>query len=446
MKQAIIFSFLFFLMIHSVFAIDCNLLEHKEICEEIQNSEISQEEKDYLMRDIIHDFNDFPSHSFVKEWNTNIITSEAPENTQTFNKRYIQNAWVKVFAVMPSILENNTLFHSGNGEILTGYNHDIIFPKKAESDDCRTDYSIENVEEEIKVFQNNDFIGEGKLVNFSLSNDAVFKSEYNIKAKIRLDHFELEEECCDEECEQKCESCEFSHTTYDEENLKILSENFNIKYYNINLSEEYLIKDQYLGTTKAEFSGKNYTSMHLTYSNSYFKEFNYFYSIVWDVLPYYVLTVKAEKNQKIEFDNLIYEGKNPYTIFVKDTKACELIVYDHFKGLKQNCNTSYENIGIGIKTDKLIYKNDETIKINVVPYQNFTLTYANQTYTINNYLELKAVYPYNKISILHNGRSYDKIIHVKNNEPLMMLFSLSIFGIVNYAIFGLIKKYWGVLS
>jgi hypothetical protein len=98
-----------------------------------------------------------------------------------------------------------------------------------------------------------------------------------------------------------------------------------------------------------------------------------------------------------------------------------------------------------IETDKLAYDENETIKVSIKPSKEFNLTYAGKEYKVKDSIELKAVYPYNKISILYKGRSIDKIIHIKEKEQWNIILGFSVFTGMNYFIVVLVRKTWGVV-
>ena len=438
--------FLFLAILFVVFpvsAIDCDMIDNRELCLEINNMDLSEEEKEYLISDIIDDSKNYPNHDFVKEWNLNLDTFRAPVDIQKHNSVYIKNAWVKLLTVMPSVLEGNTLYHSDNSEVLSAFNHEVEIPDERIDGDCKTKYYLEENREELNLYVNDDYAGSGRLISFVADKDSEFKVEYDVFVKIKIKHYEWDSYCCkrddDGRCIKTCRECEYDHTEYKTDNLRINDE-VNLKYYDIDSEADFSVKEKYFDTTKGVLSGKDFSSLHLKFSNSYFSDFNYVYSRVWD--SYNVLTVKAEKKKRTEHNNLFYSGN--YDIEVKDTTNCKVLVYDHFNKKIIPCDLNFEELGIEIKTDKLVYSQDEIIKVNLKPEDViFEVNYANETYSAKENLELDAVYPYNKISIIHNGKSYEKIIHIKNEESMNFLFFLTIFGGFNYIFANFVKKYWG---
>ena len=87
--------FLFLVLLPSLHALDCNSIANKQWCNDIQKSNISQIEKDYLLSDIISDSKHYPDHQLVKQWNSKISTTSAPNGVVKKNSDYVKDSWVK---------------------------------------------------------------------------------------------------------------------------------------------------------------------------------------------------------------------------------------------------------------------------------------------------------------------------------------------------------------
>ena len=195
MKLPIIFFF--FLMVlpnlASVRAIDCSFISNHEMCQEIQNADISDEEKAYLLADIMSFTKQYPDHQLVEDWNSRISFITPPNEVQKENKGYIRNAWVKIYSVLPSVQYNNTLFIDTNGKILTGFNHDVQIPTGTASGDCRTERRLIEDTGTVKVYANNVLQGSDHTTSYSAQypdNTPVnIKAEYTIQVRTRIKHY-----------------------------------------------------------------------------------------------------------------------------------------------------------------------------------------------------------------------------------------------------------------
>ena len=161
--------FLFLVLLPSLHALDCNSIANKQWCNDIQKSNISQIEKDYLLSDIISDSKHYPDHQLVRQWNSKFSTTAAPVNTIKKNSDYVKDSWVKILAVMPSVIFNDTLYISNSGEIQVGYNYNVYIPSYTDSGDCKTIRSIVQSTSSAQLYINNQYVGSGHSVNYFTS-------------------------------------------------------------------------------------------------------------------------------------------------------------------------------------------------------------------------------------------------------------------------------------
>ncbi|MBU0470568.1 MAG: hypothetical protein KJ984_03775 [Nanoarchaeota archaeon] len=446
MKLVIFFLFVLVLVLPSVTAIDCNSFSNKQWCYDIKNSDIPQEEKDYLLSDIISDSKNYPDHSIVKQWNNAISTTTPPEGITKKNSGYIKNAWVKILTVMPSVLFNDTLYISNQGEILSGFKHDLQIPSGTASGDCKTyRYLLEDTGT-AKVYLNNLYTGNGHSVNYvnSLPDNADINIlvKYMIQVKTKIKHYTLQKEYYWKNGKKRYRwVCNYDHTEYKTDKLTV-TDSLKAKIHNPNPTASFIVKDKYSDTVKGEFISQDAVNVELNFYDSYYKEHNYVFSETASIKPLNVLTVKAEKQQSKENDNLVYSENE---IVVPELDGCQIKVYDFFSSKIIPCNLIYQSPEFVVSTDKITYSQNEKIKVEIKPKRSgYVVTYNGKEYTTAGSLELNASYPFNKITVQYKDRVVPKLIHVKNDRPLSVIFSLFLFGMVNYTLVGLVRKYWGV--
>jgi len=446
MKPAIFF--LFFILIPVAHALDCNkVTEHKDLCNDVMNSDLSNNEKQEMITELLQDLKNYPAHDFVYDWNTHIDTSIPPEGIAVQNQGYIKNAWMRLLTAMPSVIENNTLYFSGKGKALSAYKHDVVIPYgQIIGNDCKTTYQLRENKGVLNLFANNVYQGNGNLVSFQSSSDTALRAEYNINVKTDINHYKWYYYCCAHSpqggCTRVCRVCKYSNTEQKQDNLVIKDQLF-LKYYNPEMKADFSVLDVYSGSTKITY--KPSVSSSLNFKDSFLKKYDYIYGINTSIKPYDVLIVRVDKHEWNEKDNLYSDGNETYEIIVKDTSNCNITLFTHFANKTILCNLSYQPIDIVIETDKLAYDENETIKVSLKPSKEFNLTYAGKEYKVKDSIELKAVYPYNKISVFYNGRSIDKIIHIKEKESWNILLGFSVFTGMNYLIIVLVRKTWGVV-
>lgn len=429
--------FLFFGLLASVSALDCNQAKEVQMCLEVKNSNLSASEKNYLYSDLLSDKKYYPDHELVKSWNSKIDPKAVPQNTTLSNKRAIQNAWIKILAVMPSVLYNNTLIIPQNGEILTSYNHEIILPSEKVSGDCLTERSIIENNANAKIYVDSNYLGKEYLASYASAlshNQAVeVLATYKIKVVTKIVHYTLKKSC------KYCSyTCKYHSTEYQTDEL-FLQDKVNAKIHNPNLWTEFKIKGQYLNTIKANLSSGEFSTLNLKFNGSYYNQHHYVFSPVLGS----ALALKAEDWNDAEISNLVVsEGK----IHVKNVEGCGITVLDWFKSKTLACDLDFTPVNFSASTNKKVYASGEKIELKIVPAgSNYLVKYGSNVYTTSGILELKAEYPMNKISITNQEHTEDYFIHVENDKPLSMFFSLAIFGTFNYALVRLVRKFWGVV-
>ncbi len=163
--RPIIFLLVFVLFFNFAVAVDCNPFTNQQWCEDIQNSEISEEDKAYLLSDIMSDKKHYPDHQLISNWNKDTPTNQPPEGITKQSHGYIKNAWVKLLAVMPSVLLEDELLIDSSGEILTGANHDVQIPSGKAGGDCKTKRYLVKNEAELLIYIKDNVVDNGNLVN-----------------------------------------------------------------------------------------------------------------------------------------------------------------------------------------------------------------------------------------------------------------------------------------
>ncbi len=437
--------FLFLVLLPSLHALDCNSIANKQWCNDIQKSNISQVEKDYLLSDIISDSKHYPDHQLVKQWNSKVSTIATPESVTKKSSDYVKNSWVKVLAVMPSVLFNDTLYISNSGEILTGFNYEVYIPSYTESGDCKTVRSIIQSTSTAQLFINNQYVGTGHNVNYftSLANnaDATIKAVYTAQVQAKIKHYTKQKEYYWKNGVKKYRwVCDYDYTEYKTDTVTS-QDILKAKIHNPQPTASFTVQDKYLDSIKGKFISKDVVNAELTFFDSYYKEHNYVFSEV--ISPFNILTIKAEKQPSTEQKNLAYAGTE---ITVPKIDGCTIVVYDFFSKKVLPCNVNYENPEFTITTDKTVYSENETIALKIEPVgKEYSVTYAGKEYKTSGELQLTAIYPYSKIEVQYKDRIIPQIIHIKNEKPLNMAFALVIFGLGNYTLVGFIRKYWGVV-
>ena len=102
--------------------------------------------------------------------------------------------------------------------------------------------------------------------------------------------------------------------------------------------------------------------------------------------------------------------------------------------------------GLEIHTDRLKYNPDEPITVNIHPSDApVELTYADETKDAVGTAEFTAQQYKNKITAVHEDEEADRIIFVTDKDRFAIFTGLSIFGMLNYFLYVVLRKCWGGL-
>ncbi len=436
------------MLLPSAIAFNCNSLSGGDfqVCNSIQNTNLSQADKDLLISDIFNKNKTTPNFDFIYQWNTNLNIANSP-NGKTYSSGVINSAWVKIISLMPSIIENNVLYSSNAGKLLTAYNYNYQLPTGTASGDCKTYYSLLSKTESLNVYINNQLIGNNKLVSFNNLNQDynTFKAELIINLKYRIDHYRNKKYCSkyDENgnCIKHYYKCEFYSTEYKTDSLTI-SDQLNARLYRNQLNSSFKITNRYSGITQGLLTADNFTQLTLSFNNSYYQNSRYIYSLNYS-LPYYVLTLRADPVEIIEFRNIhVDKNNNQFLFTIKDASSCKIKLSNHFNSITKTCDLSFNQINFSIKTDKTSYFDNSTIKVYIFPDNLLVnLTYANKTITAKNYTEFKAILYENKISAKTGNQEQIVLINVNKRADFDILFQLGVLAFLGYILYKTSRVY-----
>jgi hypothetical protein len=405
--------------------------------------------------ELIQDKRNSPNHDFVREWNTAVDASLPPEGITRYSNGFIKDSWLKLLSVMPSILDNSTLYVNDTGELLSAYNHRIEIPPDYRSPgypqtlngDCATYYHVVEHTTNFDAFNNHAYLGSEHLVNYTASCDAEFSGRYDVLLRTDIDHWKWNKYCCAKKkgkCVKYCYTCKFSYTQHKVDNVTI-SDRIEAKHFKQNLTASFTLLDQYDNTSKGKLKASNFSSLHLDFAESNFTEYNYVYTLNRSIPPHNILTVRVEKLNRKAARNLNFVGNETYTLTLKNVSNCSLTLKDHFSTRIVSCNLTAPEPDAVIETDKTTYDNNETIHVTITPNRDFNLTYAGRNYIARGSINLKAEYPHNRISIFQKSKEISRVIQVKDKQSWNVFLSLTMFGSLNYILIGLVRRTWGEL-
>ena len=431
------FFLLFLLIIPLASAIDCTGISNQKYCQDIKNSAVSEAEKEYLLSDIISNQKYYPDHTLVNQWNKKQVPKYTPDTTKS--QGYIQNAWVKLHAVMPAVLFNKELLIDTQGEILLGGSHGVHVPSHTASGDCQTKrYLVEN-KGILNSYVDNIKQGTGNLVKYltslSHSQKAEIKAEYQIKVTVKRKHYRWKKVYRKRGYDWKCK---YSHTSHKTDTLT-LEDKLTANIHKPNIKADFKVKDFYGGNYKFDFNFDKTVNSELVFTDSYFKQHDYVFSEVFTKDKF--LVVKAEKQSHQEHKNLGFVNND---LLIQNLNGCQIKIFDFFNSKSIACIYPASAPDFEVITNQLVYSEKEKIQGNITPAgRDYTLSYAGKTYQSKGKFELKAKHPYNRITVKYKDRVSYHHIHIQNEKPIGLFFLIGCVGLTNYVMVGFVRKYWG---
>jgi len=433
-----------------VFSLNCDAVssQNKDVCNEIIQMNLTDEEKLLLISNLDYTDNLQPNHFMVSSHNKGLTISSVPQGVQATSKTYIKNAWATIFSFSPSVYYNNSLFVPQESEVLTGFNYTLSLPgdysssgyPNTDGGDCKRVYAILQNTAKNNIFVNNLFSGEGKIVRIGIQNDSKITSNYSINFKLKTDHYKWNSYCCKKRygiCRKYCYSCDHRNAETIEESVSILTEKL-VKYYPSDLFAD--ISDLKVNPNSNEFKLNYSDSVSLQLKSSSFVFYKYAYSISSSFYPYNIYTIVANDLKQTSINNLYYT--NNY-IIVKDLSECYLIGYDFFNKVEKNCGLVNSKINLSINTDKTYYKLGDKVNVSIYPKNIYVnLGYANKSYYVKDGIILNSEKEYNKIYAEYNGEYSQKIIFIHDDSRLILAWKLFVVCIILILIYKIIKKHW----
>ncbi|MFH1840069.1 MAG: hypothetical protein ABH849_02880 [Nanoarchaeota archaeon] len=417
----ILLALLVLLLLPSVTSFSCLELEgqEQEYCNEIEQMELTNEERDYLIASLFDiDFDD------IFDYNTNIEFDEAPLNVEIENDGYIENAWVKIIYISPSIYLDDDLIIDDQGEILTRFGYEIDLP---DDNDCDTEYSVVDEDVDLVIYQGEEIIGYDEIVSFDIDRDKEFKAKLKLKIKTKIKHYELiEGECELEEIEYRTDSV----IVYDSVDTKLIDEGFDLDFEIIN---------KYHETTKGILQADNFNKLTLEFEESYYEYEKFIVELDYDLLPYYVLTPKATRQDVEKSQNIFIERDESIEFSVKNPEDCLIKISSFFNDYEYECDLDYEEILLDIKTDKITYNENETIKVFIEADEQVKISYGEEVKYSSDYVEFQAIPKVNRVTA-ETGYAKDyRIINVRSEQYRILLSNLGVFVCINYFILKIFK-------
>lgn len=431
------------------FAFNCEPLEGEqhELCLQIEQLNMTEQEKEMLLTMAFYNEREIPNHDFVAFWNEQLIFTSAPANVTIQQTEVIKKAWLKIVSAMPSVKENDTLFCTRNGKLQTAYNYTTQLPSGTRPGDCYTTYQFSGDRTTFRTLVNGEQFGTEKLSFFNLDSgidEAQFLSRLDIIVDTRVNHYRNHRYCCKHShgtCVKYCWRCEYDYYEIQTDSLT-LSDTINATVYDEDPEGNAEITSNLTSSYRGEFSAFNTTRIILSFENSSYKKSDYVYDFNYSLKPYNALTLVAIPQIQEETHNIFIYGQEPKKSFiVQNPRNCSLVVADHFLYSPIICDSNILDYNLSITINEFYYKSNDTILVNITPNNlPVTLSYGNQTIVVQNSASFVAAYPFNKITATYEDERSEVFFSVTEPHSILLASKIFLFGLMNYILFNFLTK------
>jgi len=423
-----LFFFIFLAQIATAFP--CERFGWFSSCDAVMLSSMPEDEKMTTIASMIDD---------VRAWNTDFDVSSPPEGTNVVNDDLVQNAWIRIMAVMPSVYEGNVQLSPGFGEVVAKSNYDLVRANQIEGDDCDTQYDL-NHQSRIVQYLNGQEIGVGETARFDTIDSVLdFRADLVVDAELMVDHYRWT-------FINDTEECVYSGTEQRNKQT-VASDTLRVVRYAPNIAYSFQIENEYYGITQIHFSASNYSSLKIKFNNQeFYEEHLVDVDPFFTLEPYYVLNFKPVPQRKITFNGVRFQNS---TFQVANTQGCTIVLGDYFRNYTIPCPLQYKQTDLRISTDKSVYSPDEIIKVTISSDLPVQVSYGNETATVQRMWEVPAKLGEQLIVARANGVETYTAISVLNSELwgkfagiVAFLFVAFIFYRVTVRLFGGAYDLW----
>ena len=333
-------------------AINCELTQDEDFCNDVQNSNLTEAEKDVWYSYLLYNYTS-PNHDFVKNYNDQIEVTSKPQGIRDKDSTQIKDAWISLLSISPSVYQNNELYVPSRINVRSEFRYRVFLPydftmgyRETKYGECKRRHELIRNVSSIRYYFNNRYIGQGKKLQFNVNSDGTIKTEARIDTRIRVDHYQWERHCSEfrrGQCDRYHYTCELHHTTQDSDSLRISDEK-EVQLFNTRPSATVQVIDRDQNTTKGIFTANDYSYFELNFDESYIRSKNYVYSLVFEKKPYDIAYLKASYSPLISTSNLYLAGN---TFFVKKANHCSIFAYNHFFTLNKDCEEDLQEEELG---------------------------------------------------------------------------------------------------
>jgi len=333
MKSIIFFFFLLFLVSNS-YAYECKFVGvDQQNCIELNSV------NENLIANVIYKNSSFPNYDFINAYNSKIVVTNAPNTTPKYTQGIIQNAWISILYINPSVYFNNSLYVPESINARAEYSYNLVLPanyndnKKVTGRTCQIIYSKSSEQSSINWLIDNKPINSGKILNLVSNDFSILSAQTIIQVNLQADNYIWKKACCRSSCNSYCYTCKYSSTAYTPYIVKI-QDNISVQHDIKSNTPQFTIINEYRNTSKGVLDADNLTSIILKFDNSYFEDRKFYYEANFSKKPYYFLTLTAYPLESITSRNLIRNGN---IFYINSINTCSLEYHTFFERQITSC-------------------------------------------------------------------------------------------------------------
>ncbi len=415
----------------------------------MQNSNLSAQEKNHLYSGLIYNSSTIANHSLIAAWNDGIVVNVPPTGVSVVSSLFIQNAWISLLTISPSVVEENLFLVPNVTTIRAQYDYDLVLPNNyyssgypdTDAGDCERTYALTQNDASYILSDASGTLGNTPTATIAVSNNKTISSSLTVYVEVDVAHSQWQSYCCASSfgtCTSTCHSCTYAYSQMIPDSVA-LSDSRNLTYDDRNISASFVAVNQYASTTLGRLSTNAVNTLALL-GNASIEQQRYSYDVLFVHEPYSFLQLRASPTNITQIRNILIDED---TFILPSTTQCSVQTTSHFYTSQYSCSLNFSPINLSITLVKFSYQLNDVIAVDLHPKNTqINITYGNYSQMVENIVNLTTTTA-NKIEARIGLAHTSRIIHVKNPQYKNVFVHLSLFSGLSYFLYLLIARFWG---
>jgi len=296
-----------------------------------------------IIASLIYTNHTVPDFHVIDQYNSQIVINTPPDDAVLHSGNYIQNAWISIIDVSPSIMYENVTYVPNNVTVWTEYGYNVHLPndfyasKRKVGQTCSVTYTQSGSTTVLSVYSNGVYQGNNNKQSIIVTGDSIISVTSSISVSIAADFYVWGSYC---DVKSVYCTCDYQKTVYYSDSITV-QDGVNVKYYASNNVFDATIIGEYHNTTKGIIIKDADTSIILRAGNSSYSNLEFEYYATFHKPPYNVLGLDALRQKNVQINNLyIYN----YTFYTYNVDNCSITGYSFFNQSIKPCITNISAI------------------------------------------------------------------------------------------------------